>query len=154
MDDRRFDNWTRSLAGQRTRRNLMRGLAGGGALLALAGLRLPGASARHGTSGPGEPCRHDGQCVAADTALVCAWNGFGGDGDYNCCAYDGSRCGDDSGCCGLSVCVNGFCSAGDQFVRALLQHRVAGSFSGEILLENETLTSAGAEDIFLFKLEP
>ncbi|MGH2615219.1 MAG: hypothetical protein ACRDJC_08270 [Thermomicrobiales bacterium] len=110
MDDRRFDSLTRALAGHRSRRKALRGLLGGGALLVVSRLRLRGADARHGTSGPGDPCRHDDQCIAADAPLVCAWNGFGHDGDLNCCTFDGSRCGDDRGCCGYSICAGGFCS--------------------------------------------
>lgn len=91
----------------------MRGLLGGGALVAVASLRLPWAAARPGTSGPGEPCRHDRQCLAADAPLVCAWNGFGYDGDYNCCTFEGGRCFDDAGCCGYSICAGGFCISDD-----------------------------------------
>ena len=90
----------------------MGGLLGSGALLAVARFGLPTARARRGMSGPGDPCRNSDQCVAADAPLVCAWNGFGHDGDYNCCTYDGSRCADDAGCCGYSVCIGGFCSPG------------------------------------------
>jgi hypothetical protein len=111
MDDQRFDRLARSLAGLRSRRTLVRGLLGGGLLLAAGSVRLPGAAARHGRSGPGEPCRRDEQCVAADTALVCAWNGYGGDGDFNCCTYEGGRCFDDGGCCGYGVCAGGFCTS-------------------------------------------
>ena len=111
MDDRRFDTLTRSLAGFRSRRTLVGGLLGGAGLFIASRLRLPNAAARHGTSGPGDPCRHDDQCVAADAPLVCAWNGFGYDGDLNCCTFDGSRCADDGGCCGYSACVGGFCAS-------------------------------------------
>ena len=111
MDDQRFDSLARSLAGRRSRRALGRGLLSGGILLAATQFRLPGVAARHGMSGPGEPCRTDNQCLAADTALVCAWNGFNDDGDYNCCTYEGGRCADDRGCCGYSVCAGGFCAS-------------------------------------------
>jgi hypothetical protein len=118
MDDRRFDSLTRSIAGHRSRRVLLRGLPGSGALLVAAHLRLPGAAARHGTSGPGDPCRHDDQCRAADTPSACAWNGFGGDGEFNCCTFDGGRCGDDGGCCGYGYCAGGFCAGVGSVVRA------------------------------------
>jgi hypothetical protein len=111
MDDHRFDSLARSLAGQGSRRKLMRGLLGGGALLAASSLRLPWAAAQSGRRGPGDPCRHDRQCLAADTSLVCAWNGFGHDGDFNCCTYEGGRCADDSGCCGYGVCAGGLCTS-------------------------------------------
>jgi hypothetical protein len=110
MDDRRFDNAARWLARYRSRRTLLGGLAGSGALFIATHLRLPGAAARRGTKSQGEPCWDDAQCVAADTALVCAWNGYGSAGAA-CCAYDGSRCGDDAGCCGYSICSGGFCTS-------------------------------------------
>jgi hypothetical protein len=112
MDDHRFDHVVRSFASDRSRRTLLGGLLGVGAAFLAARLRLPDVAARHGTSGAGDPCRHDDQCVAADTALYCDWNGFGHDGEFNCCAYDGSRCADDQGCCGYSTCSGGFCTGG------------------------------------------
>src|SRR5918995_614564 len=112
MDDRRFDNWARAVAGLGSRRRVLGGLVGvGGA--ALLGVFQRGASevtAHHGSSGPGDPCRHDDQCLGADAPLVCAWNGFGYDGDLNCCTYEGNRCGSDEACCGLASCVGGICS--------------------------------------------
>lgn len=110
MDDRRFDSVVRSFASRRSRRTLVGSLLGGGAALAASSLRLPGAAARRDTKTAGEPCRHDDQCFAADTALICAWNGYGYDGDLNCCALDGSRCGNDAGCCGYGSCIRGFCA--------------------------------------------
>jgi hypothetical protein len=111
MDDQRFDSLARSVAGRHSRRKLVRGLLGGTAVFAATHLRLPGAAARHGRSGPGEPCRHDNQCQAADIPLVCAWNGFGNDGDFNCCTFEGNRCFNDAGCCGNGVCAGGFCTS-------------------------------------------
>lgn len=110
MDDHRFDTWVRAWARQHSRRGLVRGLIGGGALLATARFGASDAAAR-GRSGAGDPCRHDDQCVAADTPLVCAWNGFGHDGGLNCCTFEGSRCSDDRGCCGLNTCDGGFCNS-------------------------------------------
>ena len=114
MDDRRFDNWARTLAETGSRRRVLGGLAGiGGA--ALLGAFRRGASdvaAHHGSSGPGDPCRDDRQCLGADAPLVCAWNGFDYDGDLNCCTYEGNRCGFDEACCGLAACVNGICNSG------------------------------------------
>jgi len=114
MDDRRFDNWARTLAGNGSRRRVVAGLVGVGGAAILGAFRR-GASdvaAHHGRSGPGDPCRDDRQCLGADAPLVCAWNGFDYDGDLNCCTYEGNRCGFDEACCGYAVCDGGFCSSG------------------------------------------
>ena len=105
MDDRRFDNAVRSFARHRSRRALVGGLFGGVALLT-ARLRVPGAAARQGYSAQGEPCYDDAQCLAADSPLVCAWNGYGSAGAACCAGIDG-RCGDDAGCCGPNTCYLG-----------------------------------------------
>jgi hypothetical protein len=113
MDDRRFDNWTRTVAGLGSRRRVLGGLVGIGSAALLAAFRrgTSDVAAHHGSSGPGDPCRHDDQCLGADAPLVCAWNGFDYDGDLNCCTYEGNRCGFDEACCGLASCVGGFCSS-------------------------------------------
>jgi hypothetical protein len=113
VDDRQFDTLVRSLAAGTSRRTGIRLLAGAGAaLVALARGSDSGVLARRGTAGPGDPCRHDDQCLGADAPLVCAWNGFDYDGELNCCTYEGGRCGFDEACCGLASCVGGFCSGG------------------------------------------
>jgi hypothetical protein len=108
MDDRRFDDAVRFFARHRSRRALVGCLVGGGAALLTAHLRSPGAAARQGYSAQGEPCFDDAQCLAADTPLVCAWNGYGSAGAA-CCAPSGGRCGDPAGCCGPSTCYLGTC---------------------------------------------
>ena len=96
MDDQQFDSVARALAAGTSRRTGIRLLAGAGvALIALTRDRA-GVTARHGTAGPGDPCRTDSQCLGADAPLVCAWNGFGYDGGLNCCTYEGNRCGFDA----------------------------------------------------------
>lgn len=117
MDGRRFDSLARSVAGHRSRRTLVRGFLGGAALV-VTRLQGLGVTAHHGYSGPGDPCRHDDQCRAADTSLVCAWNGYGHDGDWNCCTFDGGRCADDGGCCGYGYCAGGFCAGGSAVISA------------------------------------
>ena len=107
MDDRRFDTLTRTLG---SRRGILRGLGGTLALLTMGRRALP-AAASHSTLGPGDPCRHDSQCVAADAPLICADNGFTFDGPLNCCTYEGSRCATDTGCCWDNACINGYCAS-------------------------------------------
>lgn len=109
MDTQRFDDLARAVAGGRSRRGLMRGLSGAAALWGSG--RLIGASAHHAKAGPGDPCRTDSQCVAADAPMICANNGFSVDGSLNCCTYEGSRCGSDAWCCWDNVCINGVCTS-------------------------------------------
>ena len=113
MDDRRFDNWARTLAGHGSRRRVLGGLVGVGGAALLGAFRrgATDVAAHHGNSGPGDPCRDDRQCLGADSPLVCAWNGFDYDGDLNCCTYEGNRCGFDEACCGYATCIGGICSS-------------------------------------------
>ena len=110
MDDARFDTWTRALARPGSRRRLLRALSGAGAVLAGCPPRAAlTPSAHHGMAGPGDPCRTDSQCVAADAPMVCDWNGYGN--GLNCCTYEGSNCADDTWCCGTNVCSGGTCTS-------------------------------------------
>jgi hypothetical protein len=109
VDGRRFDSWTRALAGGGSRRRLLRGLAGGvGAWFVTAWAHRDGA-AHHTTAYAGDPCRKDSDCVAADTQLFCADNGMGHDGQLNCCSYAQGRCAGDDTCCGQLVCYQSTC---------------------------------------------
>lgn len=111
MDEHRFDTLTRRLAGTTSRRTSVRLLAAAGAMV-MGFARGKGESAAQSWyRSAGEPCWEDDQCVAADTALVCADNGTLEDGSLNCCAFEGSRCGADSHCCGRDVCAGGICGA-------------------------------------------
>jgi hypothetical protein len=109
VDDRRFDTWTRAFAHSGSRRRLVRALVGGGAVLAAARRGLSDTVAHHGMAGPGDPCRTDDQCVAADAPMVCDWNGYGN--GLRCCTYEGSNCADDNWCCGSNVCIGGKCTS-------------------------------------------
>lgn len=61
-------------------------------------------------AGPGDLCGDGFQCVAADTAVTCDFNGY--TNDLRCCAYEGGRCGWSGGCCGWLRCGNdGFCTS-------------------------------------------
>lgn len=109
MDEHRFDSMTRRLAGKSSRRASLRALAGA---VALGLTRGKGdAAGQSFYRSAGEACWEDDQCVAADTALVCADNGTLEDGSLNCCAFEGSRCGADAHCCGRDVCAGGFCGS-------------------------------------------
>lgn len=111
MDDHRFDSLTRRFAGKTSRRASLRTLAAAGAV-ALGLARAKGdAAAQSYYRSAGESCWADDQCVAADTALVCADNGTLEDGSLNCCAFEGSRCGTDAQCCGRDVCAGSICGA-------------------------------------------
>ena len=111
MGEHRFDTLTRRLARTTSRRGSMRLIAAAGAMaLGLARGKDETAAQSYYRSA-GEQCWNDDQCVAADTALVCADNGTFEDGTLNCCAFVGSRCGADSHCCGRVVCAGGFWQA-------------------------------------------
>jgi hypothetical protein len=109
VDNQQFDSWTRALARPGSRRRLVRGLLGSGALIAITRRGLSDAAAHHGKAGPGDPCRTNGQCVGADAPLVCDWNGYGN--GTNCCTYEGNRCGFDAACCGTAICLGGYCAS-------------------------------------------
>src|SRR5215213_3660250 len=100
VDDQRFDTWTRAFARPGSRRRLLRALVGGAALLTAARRWRSDTLANHGMAGPGDPCRTDDQCVAADAPMACDWNGYGN--SLSCCTYEGSNCADDSWCCGTN----------------------------------------------------
>lgn len=59
-------------------------------------------------AGPGEQCQENWQCVAADTATYCDY--VANTDDFRCCAYVGSRCGNNRSCCGTTSCIDGFCA--------------------------------------------
>jgi len=112
MDEQRFDTWTRTLAHAGSRRRLVRAVVGGAALLTAGRRGLSNAAAHHGMACPGDPCRTDNQCVAADAPMACDWNGYGN--GTNCCTYEGNRCGFDAACCGTAICIGGYCSSGSR----------------------------------------
>lgn len=122
MDDRRFDEWTRTLAGGASRRRVVGGLAGIVAAVA-GGFRQTSAQA---LLGPGEACTATEQCSQFGGAQVCADNGIAGDGPLNCCRIQAGACARPADCCGFLNCVDGFC-VGDDDASASGGHPLGGT---------------------------
>ena len=123
MDDREFDRVARAVAAGRTRRAVVRTLAGGaaGGLLALLGRGEAGANACRGT---GKTCKRGRQCCSGNCAPPPSGGGSTGGSKSICCAAGqerhaatgacctrtcaGKACGADDGCGG--VCQTGSCN--------------------------------------------
>jgi hypothetical protein len=107
MENRRFDNLARTLGRTRSRRSAI------GVLLATAATVLGGkqAGAQQGWVPIGGACYNTGQCIqdGPSISVFCDDNGFGYDGDVNCCRYEG-YCQADEHCCGASFCYQGQCT--------------------------------------------
>ena len=106
MDEQRFDDLAKRVGGSRSRRGLLRGLAGAVGITVF-GRRVQVADAQYGSLGPGDACYDDSQCSALVmnySPLFCADNGFDYDGPLNCCTYEEGFCFSDEGCCGGLVC--------------------------------------------------
>ena len=110
MDDRRFEEWTRALAGGVNRRRVVAGLAGITATL-FGGYRQGRAQ---GLLGPGEACTATEQCSQTGGPQVCADNGIADDGALNCCRTQAGACAQSADCCGLLTCLDGFCVGDDE----------------------------------------
>ena len=112
MDDRRFDELTRSLAGGASRRGVLRGLAASAA--AVFGLgRVQRASAQTTALPLGAACSDAGQCSQTGGAVLCADNGYADDGALNCCRGAGGACADvtfSADCCSGLYCRGGVCT--------------------------------------------
>jgi hypothetical protein len=109
VDERRFDTWTRVFAQSGSRRRLLRAVVGAGGALVAIRRGWSDTVAHHGMAGPGDPCRTDSQCVAADAPMACDWNGYSN--GLSCCTYEGSNCADDTWCCGTNLCIGGTCTS-------------------------------------------
>lgn len=120
MQATRFDTMTRRMARGGSRRNLLRGVAGGLATAVFA--RARGDVAAQPNSVPrGGACYEDRQCINDYYApggaglnpewqeVYCRDNGFSYDGEWNCCRFSGGFCDRDEECCGVGYCVDGFC---------------------------------------------
>jgi hypothetical protein len=118
MDGRQFDGLARSLGCSRSRRNVI------GVLVATAAALLSGkrAGAQQGWVPVGGACFNTGQCIQDGDfiSIFCDDNGFGYDGQTNCCRYQG-YCQADEECCGTSFCYQGQCTveADDSYYRGL-----------------------------------
>jgi hypothetical protein len=118
MDNCRFDNWTRMVAGKSDRRTAVMGLAGGAAaLLTLIRAELGIAqesdvvALEAACRDNGARCRRDNNCCS----LNCKRGRRGGGRRRGrCkCAEEGNSCRADSGCCS-GVCRGGNCECGLQ----------------------------------------
>ena len=113
MDSRRFDEIARALAGTRSRRNVLRLLAGNAAvgMFAHAGLAAPARCAERG-----KPCERDSQCCSGSCDRgegTCA----GRDGEERLSAAAiGATCTGDADCGAGETCKEGTCQA-SQLVR-------------------------------------
>jgi hypothetical protein len=116
MDGRQFDGLARSLGRYRSRRSVI------GVLVATAAALLGGkrAGAQQGWVPVGGACFNTGQCIQDGDfiSIFCDDNGFGYDGQTNCCRYQG-YCQADEECCGTSFCYQGQCTveADDSYYR-------------------------------------
>ena len=112
MDEQRFDNLVRRIAGSGSRRAMLRGIAGAIAVATL-GKRAQTVAAQ-GTLGPGDPCYDDSQCsglVMNYSPLFCDSNGFDYDVPLQLLPCEGGFCFTDEGCCGTAACdINQRCS--------------------------------------------
>jgi hypothetical protein len=128
VDDCRFDNWTRAIAGESTRRSAIKHLAGGAAaLLTLAraelGLAQDGSvDLEANCNGNGAKCRKDKACCSKKCQkgkCVCAGNNASCKRDKGCCSGvcrsgkcecgdKGDLCNNNSDCCS-KVCRDGHC---------------------------------------------
>ncbi len=118
MDDRRFDNLARAVAGGASRRQMVKGLGGGiAALLGLGRFARLGAQELVPLGGQCSAFGANAECSQAGTptggvAVICSDNGVARDGSFNCCRNAGGVCSADFHCCGAALCTNGLCGGG------------------------------------------
>ena len=123
MDGTRFDRWVRSFGRRTSRRGAARGLVAAGAALVVGRARAGEVAAQAGSVPLGGACVRDRQCsqVGVDPPYLaaCSDNGFDYDGSFNCCVIVGARCWADEHCCGPQLCIDGFCTAYDDYINSL-----------------------------------
>ena len=114
MDEARFDRLARAFGGRTSRRVAVRRLTVGAAAVLLPWARARDVAGQSGSVPLGGVCYDDFQCnqafVDAPNRAVCADNGFGYDGPFNCCVYGGNRCLANEHCCGGLECIVGYCT--------------------------------------------
>ena len=119
VDEQRFDDLTRAIAGGASRRRIVKGLVAGVAG-GLVGFGRFGRARGQQSVGLGGPCSAIGanaECSQAGTPaggvpVICGDNGVGRDGAFNCCRNAGGVCSADFQCCGAAVCASGVCANG------------------------------------------
>jgi hypothetical protein len=80
-----------------------------GGLLCLNGICGTGGGSG-GTIGLGGVCAATAECSQEGGAVFCDSNGIAGDGNLNCCRYEGGGCATGTHCCGGLDCINSVCS--------------------------------------------
>lgn len=112
MDSRRFDQITKTLAGEVSRRSVARGLLGVAAAGIAAGVRGRRAAAQE-TLPLGATCTTAAQCSQVGGPVDCGDNGYAADGALNCCRNAGGACLDatfSADCCSGLYCRGGVCT--------------------------------------------
>ena len=117
MDDCRFDNWTRMVAGKSNRRTAVMGLAGSAAALVTLARAELGIAQESDVDLEAECrvngaiCRNDGNCCSIKCEKL---GGRRKRRKGKCvCAGQGANCKADRGCCS-GVCRSGNCDCGDK----------------------------------------
>jgi hypothetical protein len=107
MEASAFDRLTRMASGG-SRRDFVRVLVGAIAAAQMTPERVALAQSS-GSVAPGGLCSTSADCLQQEMhgEAICADNGFGSDGDLNCCANDGC-CETDADCCGDLRCAVGY----------------------------------------------
>ena len=107
MEGSTFDRLTK-MAFSGSRRDLLRILVAAAAAAHMTSIRVAMAQSG-GIVPPGGLCSTSADCLQQEMhgEAICADNGFGSDGELNCCANDGC-CETDADCCGDLRCAVGY----------------------------------------------
>lgn len=109
MEAERFDAAARSVWRAISRRGLLRGFAGGLAILGAFGSRSRVLAQQYEASpSVGLACSDDSQCeTTSGQTVICADNGVADGVPLSCCV-SGGFCSSDADCCGVQLCVAGY----------------------------------------------